>query len=479
MTGEPSLLRFECYERIATISFTEATLTRRMLRELDRELRALERAGAADILILQGGRPGCFLTGPSLNEYAGLTDDESRRGFAQLGQSILNRLENLSATTATVAFVDGECINAGLELALACDFRLAVARPETRIGFTAISDGLLPGWGGIQRLFRLVGLTRAGELLLNNRLLPARAAKTLGLFDHAFGPRPAKTELNWFIADVQDRGRRADRELGRRSWWTRLRESSKWTRPALKSFDPMGERVVESMLHGWRFGVEEGLAAERNAFSRGAHHPAGEERRRLARQRLDLGRRWREVPGPARVGIHGGSDAAIELAVAALYAGCTLSIFDPNEAERAAIPERLRRATQRAVEQGRFTVLEVEQKLKTIAISSAFDKVDLVLMTGADRAQAAALVELDRRLPAEPILATTSLTLRLAPLALKQPQRTASVHFTSIAAPPTVELVGTRFTDERTIAGLFRWLSQCGFIVNAPELAGATLEAAA
>jgi enoyl-CoA hydratase/carnithine racemase len=475
MPEPSSQLCVQCYDRVATIAFVEPTLTRRALHELDRELRSLERNGTADVLILRGGRPSRFLTGPNLNEYAGLTDDESRRGFSQLGQNVFKRLENLSGVAATVALVDGDCTNAGLELALACDFRIAVARPETRIGFTAINDGLLPCWGATQRLPRLIGLARAGDLLLNNRLLPAREAKALGLLDHAFGPRPTKTELNWFVADVQDKGRRSDRNIGRRHWWTRLRESSSWLRASLKSFDPMGETVVESMMHGWRFGVDEGLATERTAFSRGAHHPAGEERRRLARRRADLAQLWREVPVPARIGIYGGSDAGIDLTVAAQYAGSAVSIFDPNEAERAAIPERLRRSFHRAVEQGRFTVLEAGQKLKSVAISSVFDKADIVLLTGTDRAQATALLDLDRRLPVGPILATTSSTLRLSPLALRQPQRTASLHFTS----STVELIATRFTAERTVATLFRWLCQCGFIVNAPELAPLTLETAA
>ncbi len=473
MPGESSRIRLECSDRVATIYFGETTLTRGLLRDFDQALRSLERSAAADVLILRGGRPGCFLTGPSLNEYAGLTDDDSRRRYAQLGQTVFKRLENLSTVMPTVALLDGECTNAGLELVLACDFRLAVARPETRIGFSAVDDGLLPCWGGTQRLPRLVGFRRAGEMLIRNQVLPARAAKSLGLIDHAFGPRSAKTELNWFVADVQDRGRRADRLLGQRSWWTRVCEHSGWIRPTIRAHDPIGLVVVESMVHGWKFGLDEGYAAERAAFVHNALHPAGVERRQLARQRRDQAVAWRDVPIPARIGVFGGSAAAIDLAVAALYGGASLVLFDPDPAERAAMPERLRQALRQNVDQGRFTILEAEQKLKAVTISSVFDAVDLVLITGLDRAQAAALVDLDRRLPAGPVLATTSPTLRLAPLALKQPDRTASLHLTSKTPSNSVELIATRFTSARTIAALVRWLSQCGFIVTAPELAEA------
>jgi len=93
MPGESSRVLVECSDRVATICFGESTLTRGLLRELDQALRSLERSPAADVLILRGGRPGRFLSGPSLNEYAGLTDDESRRRFALLGQTVFKRLE--------------------------------------------------------------------------------------------------------------------------------------------------------------------------------------------------------------------------------------------------------------------------------------------------------------------------------------------------------------------------------------------------
>src|SRR5262249_44726294 len=156
-----------------------------------------------------------FLSGPDLDEYESLVTREQRRGYALLGQDILQQLSDLVGHVATIAYVDGECTSAALELALACDFRLAVARPENRLGFDFFDRGLLPCWGATQRLPRLIGPRAGPDMLLNNTTMPARAAKKLGLVDHAFGPRPAKTELWWFIADVLDNRRRRKP----RSWW--------------------------------------------------------------------------------------------------------------------------------------------------------------------------------------------------------------------------------------------------------------------
>src|SRR5262249_2332320 len=155
---------------------------------------------------------------------------ESVRGFALAGQAVFSQLESLSNTTLTVAYISGRCTEAGLELALACDYRLALATPDTTIGCEALERGVFPCWGLTRRLPGLIGVRSALDLMLGERLIPARAARNLGLVDHAFGPRPAKSELWSFIADLQDRPRMPNRARGRRKFWSRLRESGPFVR---------------------------------------------------------------------------------------------------------------------------------------------------------------------------------------------------------------------------------------------------------
>src|SRR5690242_7482525 len=119
-------LRLECSEQVATLWLDTPVVTRALLLELGDALDVMKRCPAADVLVLRGGQPGVFLMGPDLDEYAGPSDAESRRGFSRLGQETLQRLSDLSIHVATIAYIDGECTSAGLELALACDFRLAV-----------------------------------------------------------------------------------------------------------------------------------------------------------------------------------------------------------------------------------------------------------------------------------------------------------------------------------------------------------------
>src|SRR5207248_165552 len=83
----------------------------------------------------------------------------------------------------TVAAVHGPCLGGGLELALACDYRLVLDRPGTQLGLPEAELGLLPAWGGTQRLPRVVGVERALQVILGGRRLNAREAYRWGLSD--------------------------------------------------------------------------------------------------------------------------------------------------------------------------------------------------------------------------------------------------------------------------------------------------------
>src|SRR2546429_6062390 len=96
MLYQSAELRLECSEQVATLWLDTPVLTRALLRELGEALDVMRRCPAADVLVLRGGGPGVFLTGPDLDEYAGLTDPDSRRGFSRLGQETLQRLSDLS-----------------------------------------------------------------------------------------------------------------------------------------------------------------------------------------------------------------------------------------------------------------------------------------------------------------------------------------------------------------------------------------------
>src|SRR4051794_22945908 len=133
-------------------------------------------AGGARALIVTGAGSRAFCAGADIKELTGRSVMANRAGAA-LGQRVFAKLDALPMPS--VAVINGFAFGGGLELALACTFRLAL--PSAKLGFPEIKLGLIPGYGGTQRLPRLVGEARAIELILPGRTVEAGEAERIGL----------------------------------------------------------------------------------------------------------------------------------------------------------------------------------------------------------------------------------------------------------------------------------------------------------
>jgi enoyl-CoA hydratase len=144
--------------------------------ELDAALQHEARDPAVKALVLTGAGDKAFVAGADISEMSGLSAEQAR-AFAAAGQRTLSRLEALPVVT--VAAVNGFALGGGNELALACD--LVYASEKARFGQPEVNLGLLPGWGGTQRLARRVGPMRALEILLTGETVDAARAREMGL----------------------------------------------------------------------------------------------------------------------------------------------------------------------------------------------------------------------------------------------------------------------------------------------------------
>ena len=151
-------------------------LSGEMLLELGLAIDLVEADVGVRALVVSGAGRG-FCAGADLAGFAELDDAFSGREAALAGQDVMSSLAALPIPT--VAAIHGFAVGGGLELALACDLR--VAAPGTRLGFPETTRGLIPGYGGTQRLPRLIGEARALDLILTGRLVPAEEALSLGL----------------------------------------------------------------------------------------------------------------------------------------------------------------------------------------------------------------------------------------------------------------------------------------------------------
>ncbi|MFJ4292925.1 enoyl-CoA hydratase/isomerase family protein [Cupriavidus sp. NPDC089707] len=152
-----------------------------MLQTLSQHLDAIAASDVRAVLVVGGG-DRAFCAGADIGELRGRTDDEHLAGIA-LGQGTFSRLAALKVPT--MAVIRGAALGGGLELAMACSHRVAL--PGARLGLPEIKLGLIPGYGGTQRLPRLVGADKALDLILSGRLIPAEEALAIGLVDHLAG----------------------------------------------------------------------------------------------------------------------------------------------------------------------------------------------------------------------------------------------------------------------------------------------------
>jgi enoyl-CoA hydratase/carnithine racemase len=156
------------------------TFTPTVLEDLRKTLADLNRSATLYGLIFTSRKANSCCAGADLDMLldARLSSEKSAR-IAQIGQDLANLIEQMPFPT--LAAIDGGCLGGGLELALACDFRLVTSQATTLLGFPEVKLGLIPGWGGTQRLPRIVGLENAIELITRGHLISARRSVEIGL----------------------------------------------------------------------------------------------------------------------------------------------------------------------------------------------------------------------------------------------------------------------------------------------------------
>ena len=134
-----------------------------MLRTLDHALDEISENELVHVLLIQGAGDRSFSTGADLKEYRSLSTEQGEEWIV-VGNQIFNKIE--SFPKPTVAFINGYAIGGGLEMALACDFRIGTEKAI--LSSPELQHGWLPGWGGMTRLRNLVGEAKAKEVVMLN-----------------------------------------------------------------------------------------------------------------------------------------------------------------------------------------------------------------------------------------------------------------------------------------------------------------------
>ncbi|MBI2095671.1 MAG: enoyl-CoA hydratase/isomerase family protein [Candidatus Omnitrophica bacterium] len=152
-------------------------LGRQLLDELEQAVDYLQNEPKAKVAVILSGIPNVFIAGVDLKEMAQLTTSDEILKVIERGQAVFNKIEN--SAKPVLAAIQGVCVGGGQELIMACHLRIASDR--TRFGQPEMTLGIIPGFGGSQRLPRIVGPSRAAELILTGDIITPQEAFRIGL----------------------------------------------------------------------------------------------------------------------------------------------------------------------------------------------------------------------------------------------------------------------------------------------------------
>ncbi len=260
------------------------TLSSEVAEELAELLRALAKDAAVKAVVIASGKPGGFIAGAKIEMIQAVRSAAEAEALSRAGQRRMNDLERFPKPV--VAAIHGACLGGGLELALACHWRIATDDRKTQLGQPEVQLGIIPGAGGTQRLPRLVGIAAALELILSGKSVKPRKAAKLGLVDEVV-PAPILLEV----------ARRRARELAsgavRREAPAGMKKLRKDGLGAIQKMAleenalgrellfrearrtllrksgghyPAPEKALEAVKHGYEKGFERGLEREARLF---------------------------------------------------------------------------------------------------------------------------------------------------------------------------------------------------------------------
>jgi enoyl-CoA hydratase len=191
-------------EAVATVTFNRPQVRNAIdaptLDALRRTILELQRDDKVRVVVLTGAGEKAFVAGADINELAAQTPTRGRE-HALAGQHVFDLVENLGKPV--IAAINGYALGGGCELAMACTLRIAA--DTAKIGLPEITLGILPGYGGTQRLARLVGKAKAMELILTGAPVPADEAERIGLVNRVVPASTLMADVHTLAAELSTR----------------------------------------------------------------------------------------------------------------------------------------------------------------------------------------------------------------------------------------------------------------------------------
>ncbi len=428
-------------------------LSAEVLAEIEQALERLEQAPPR-ALVIRSAKSG-FIAGADVEELGRLETPEQTRALIERGQRLMDRLADFPRPS--IALIRGYCMGGGLELALACRYRIADNAPGTRLALPEVQLGIHPGFGGSARLPDVVGPLAALDLMLSGRSIDGRAAKRMGLVDYALSPWQLESAARHLV-------HAAPAPQQRPPAWQRALSSA----PARWALRPIMERRLRqrvrrehypapyTLLDLWvRHGGQDLAArieAERDSLAQLVEHPSAGNLIRvfLLRERLKREARAHDDT-PAHVHVIGAGTMGGDIAAWMALHGHRVTLTDERPQAIANARARGHRLFQRQLKRSARITAALD-RLVADPDGQGLATADLVIEAIVEQhdAKQALYRRIEPQMRADAILATNTSSLPLETLAdaLAQPGRLIGLHFFNpVAKMPLVEVVAGAGSD--------------------------------
>ena len=274
-----SYLDFSIKEGIAIITLNQPgekvnTLNESMMEEFSGFLDKLENDDQLKGMILISGKKDNFVAGADIEMFKARQTAEEIEQLSKDGHAILNRIEDFKKPI--IVAIHGSCMGGGLELSLACHYRVASSHPKTILALPEVKLGILPGTGGTQRLPRLIGIQKALTYMMTGKNVFVRQAKKIGLVDELTHKDALEQAGIAAVHKLSVPG--SFKRKDKRAFFEKLLESNPIGRSiifsqALKKAEtqtrgnyPAPSKIIEAVKYGYKYGKEKGLVNESRLF---------------------------------------------------------------------------------------------------------------------------------------------------------------------------------------------------------------------
>ncbi|ELN6931707.1 fatty acid oxidation complex subunit alpha FadJ [Vibrio navarrensis] len=419
-------------------------------------------------LIVHSLKPDNFVAGADVRMLEACKSADEAESLASQGQTLFQQLSDLPYPV--VAAIHGPCLGGGLELALACDYRVCTDADATRLGLPEVQLGLLPGSGGTQRLPRLIGLLPSLDLILTGKQLRAQKAKKLGVVDACVPATILLDVAKQFI----DKGKRSTKQkvttkekilsgssLGRKFVFE---QAAKKTNEKTRGNYPATVAILDVIQHGLEKGMKQGLELEAKRFGELVMSPESKALRSIFFATTEMKKEHGSDAKPGKVSM-----------VGVLGGGLMGAGISHVSVAKAKVPVRIKDVSNDGVlnalkynyklfdkQRKRRILSKAQLQAKMLQLSggtdfTSFNHLDVVIeAVFEDLALKQQMVaDIEANAKAETIFATNTSSLPIHKIAEKaaRPENIVGLHyFSPVEKMPLVEVIPHETTSQETIA---------------------------